>query len=186
MKLQTLAATLACLSILSAPAMALDVSVGASVGGNASTSSGEGSGLTLGLGANLGANVGLGLDDITSPDSTGGSLSANASGAASLTSDDDLSVVISLIQTSQWTSDSLAGLTDVDATAYDVSGWITADNAAALEFVLADNAGEIEDLHAALTANAALDAWLEANNASAEDVIAIGVAADGSLAVFTN
>lgn len=182
MKLQTLAAALACLSILSAPAMALDVSLGASLGGNASASSGEGSGLSLALGA----NVGLGLDDITSPDSTGGSLSANASGAASLTSDDDLSVVISLIQTSQWTSDSLAGLTDVDATAYDVSGWITADNAAALEFVLADNADEIEDLHAALTANAALDAWLEANNASAEDVIAIGVAADGSLAVFTN
>jgi hypothetical protein len=186
MKLQTLATALACLTILSAPAMALDISVGASLGGNASTSSGEGSGLSLGLGADLGANVGLGHDDINSTDNMGSSLSANASAAASLTSDDDLSVVISLIQTSTWTGDSLAGLTDVDAIAYDVSGWINADNAAALEFALTDNAGEIEDLQAALTANAALDAWLEANNASAEDVIAIGVAADGSLAVFTN
>ena len=31
-----------------------------------------------------------------------------------------------------------------------------------------------------------LESWLEANNATAEDVIAIGVTADGSLAVFTN
>ena len=184
MKIQTLAAALACLTILSAPAMALDIGLGASLGGNASASSGEGSGLSLGLGADIGANVSL--DDINSTDSTASSLSANASAAASLTSDDDLSVVISLIQTSQWTSDSLAGLTDVDATAYDVSGWINADNAAALGFALTDNAGEIEDLHTALTANVALDAWLEANNVSTEDVIAIGVAADGSLAVFTN
>jgi hypothetical protein len=182
MKIQTLVAAFACLSILSAPAMALDISLGASVDGTASASSGEGGGLSLGLGA----NVGLGQDGINSTDSIGSSLSANASAAASLTSDDDLSVVISLIQTSTWTGDSLAGLTDVDATAYDVTGWINADNAAALEFALTDNAGEIEDLQAALTANVALDAWLEANNASAEDVIAIGVAADGSLAVFTN
>jgi hypothetical protein len=186
MKIQTLAATFACLSILSVPAMALDISLGASVDSTASASSGEGSGLSVGLGANLGANVGLGQDDINSTDSIGSSLSANASAAASLTSDDDLSVVISLIETSTWTGDSLAGLTDIDATAYDVTGWINADNAAALEFALTDNAGEIEDLQAALTANAALDAWLEANNASAEDVIAIGVAADGSLAGLTN
>jgi hypothetical protein len=186
MKLQTLATILACLGTLSGPAMALDIGVGASLGGNASASSGEGSGLSLGLGADLGANISVGPDAIDSAGNIGSSLSANASAAASLTADDDLSVVISLIHTSTWTEDSLSSLTDVDATAYDVSAWINADNAAALEFALTDNAGEIEDLHAALTANAALDAWLEANNSSAEDVIAIGVAADGSLAVFTN
>ena len=51
MKIQTLAAAFACLTILSAPAMALDISLGASVDSSASTSSGEGSGLSVGLGA---------------------------------------------------------------------------------------------------------------------------------------
>ncbi len=186
MKTQTLATALACLCILSTPVMALDISLGGSLGGNASASSGESGGLSLGLGADVSANVGLGLEDLDATDSTAGSLSANATGAASLTADDDLSVVIALIEASHWTDDSLAGLTDIDATAYDVSGWINADNATAFELALTDNAGEIEDLQVALASNVALDAWLEANNQTAEDVIAVGVAADGSLAVFTN
>lgn len=180
MKTQTLAAALVCLCILSTPSLALDLSVGASLGGD--VSAGEGTGLSLGLGAD--ANVGI--NAVNSTDSTAGGLTANASAAASLTSDDELRVVIGLIETSNWTDLSLSGLTDVNATAYDVSGWINADNAAALDLALTDNAGEIEDLQAAVSGNVALDAWLEANNAEAEDVIAIGVAADGSLAVFTN
>jgi len=179
-KTQTLAAALVCLCILSTPSLALDLSVGASLGGD--VSAGEGTGLSLGLGAD--ANVGI--NAVNSTDSTAGGLTANASAAASLTSDDELRVVIGLIETSNWTDLSLSGLTDVNATAYDVSGWINADNAAALDLALTDNAGEIEDLQAAVSGNVALDAWLEANNAEAEDVIAIGVAADGSLAVFTN
>lgn len=180
MKTQTLAAALVCLCILSTPSLALDLSVGASLGGD--VSAGEGTGLSLGLDAD--ANVGI--NAVNSTDSTAGGLTANASAAASLTSDDELRVVIGLIETSNWTDLSLSGLTDVNATAYDVSGWINADNAAALDLALTDNAGEIEDLQAAVSGNVALDAWLEANNAEAEDVIAIGVAADGSLAVFTN
>lgn len=181
MKTRTLAAALACFSILSIPAMALDISLGASLGGNASATSGQG-GLSLGLGA----EVGLAHYDSNSTDSMASGLSANASTAGSLTSDDDLSVVISLIETSHWTDASFASLTTVDATAYDVRGWINADNATAFELALTDNAGEIDDLQVALATNLALDAWLTANNQSAEDVIAIGVAADGSLAVFTN
>lgn len=60
------------------------------------------------------------------------------------------------------------------------------ENAAAFDLALAGNADEIDDLQVALSSNVALEAWLEANNTSAEEVIAIGVAADGSLAVFTN
>ncbi|MDB5539410.1 MAG: hypothetical protein JWQ89_1137 [Devosia sp.] len=186
MKTKTLAAALACLCILSAPAMALDIGLGASLGGSASGSSGEG-GLSLGLGANagVGGSAGLGLDS-TATDNTAGNLTANASAAASLTSDDELGVVISLIESSNWTDTSLANLTEIDATAYDVSGWIDADNEAAFDLALSGNAGEIEDLQTAVAGNAALDAWLEASNHDASDVIAIGVAADGSLAVFTN
>lgn len=186
MKTQTtIAAALACLCILSAPALALDIGVGISLGGNASSSSGEG-GLSLGVGADVDAAASLGPDDLGSIDSTAGSLSANASAAASLISDDELGVVISLIESSQWTSNSLASLTEIDATAYDVSGWINAENSTAFALALTDNADEIEDLQLALASNVVLDAWLEANNQTAEDVIAIGVAADGSLAVFTN
>lgn len=185
MKTRTLAAALACLSILSIPAMALDISLGTSLGGNASATSGE-SGLSLGLGADIGAEVGLAHRDFRSTDNMANGLSANASAAASLTSDDELSVVISLIESSHWTGASFASLTAVDATAYDVSGWINADNATAFELALSDNAGEIDDLQVALASNLVLDAWLTANNRNAEDVVAIGVAADGSLAVFTN
>ncbi len=185
MKTQTLAAALACLCVLSAPALALDIGVGVSLGGNASASSGEG-GLSLGVATDIDATASLGLDDLSTQDSTAGSLFANASAGASLTSDDELGVVISLIESSHWTETSLASLTDIDATTYDVSGWINAENATALDLALAGNADEIDDLQVALASNVALDAWLEANNTSAEDVIAIGVAADGSLAVFTN
>jgi hypothetical protein len=177
MKTTTLAAALVCLAALSAPAFALDISLGASAG--ASASSGGTGGLSVGLGAS--AEVAAGAED-----STVGALTANASGVASLTADDELSQVIALIEASVWTETSLTGLSDISAIAYDVTGWINADNEAAFELALSSNAGEIEDLQAAVAANASLEGWLEANNATAGDVIAIGVAADGSLAVFTN
>jgi len=185
MKTRTLAAALACLCVLSAPALALDIGVGVSLGGNASASSGEG-GLSLGLATDIAATASVGHDNLSANDSTGISLSANGSAAASLTSDDDLSVVIGLIETSHWSQTSLAGLTEIDGTTYDVGGWINAENATAFDLALTGNADEIDDLQSALSSNAALSAWLDANNMAAEDVIAIGVAADGSLAVFTN
>ena len=64
------------------------------------------------------------------------------------------------------------------------TAWVNAGNAAALDVALDGNAGEIADLQAAVAANATLETWLEASNATAADVIAIGLAADGSLAVF--
>ena len=185
MKTQTLAAALACLCAMSAPALALDVGLGVSLGGSASAATGEG-GLSLGVATDIDATASLGHDDLEAIDSTAGSLAANASATASLTSDDELGAVISLIEASHWTETSLAGLTEIDATTYDVSGWINADNATAFDLALSGNADEIDDLQVALSSNVALNAWLEASNTSADEVIAIGVAADGSLAVFTN
>lgn len=185
MKTQTLAAALACLCVMSAPALALDIGLGVSLGGSTSTSSGEG-GLSLGVATDIDAAASLGHDDLDAIDSTAGSLTANASASASLTSDDELGVVISLIEASHWTETSLASLTQIEGTTYDISGWVNAENTTALDLALSDNADEIDDLRVALASNVALDAWLEANNTSAEDVVAIGVAADGSLAVFTN
>ncbi len=185
MKTRALAAAFACLCMLGAPAMALDVGLGLSVGGNASASSGE-SGLSLGVATGIDATASLGQDHLDATNSTEASLSANGSAAQSLTAGDELGVVIGLIEASHWSETSLANLTEIDGTTYDVGGWINADNAAALELALNSNADEIDALHVALASNVALNAWLEANNTAAEDVIAIGVAADGSLAVFTN
>ncbi len=173
MKTLTLAAAFAGLCILSAPALALDIGLGVSLGGNASATSGEG-------GLSVGVATGVAID------STEAGLSANGSAALSLTSSDELGAVIGLIETSHWSETSLANLTEIDGTTYDVGGWINAENATAFDLALSSNADEINDLQVALASNVALSAWLEANNTAAENVIAVGVAADGSLAVFTN
>jgi hypothetical protein len=187
MKAQTLAAAFACLAAMSAPVLALDIGLGVAVGGGASASTGEGSGLSVGL--NASANAGLGLDGLDSSgaiSTTTAALSANGSGDASLTGNDELTQVIALIDASVWTELSLADASTEGATAYDVAEWLDAGSATSFNLALDANASEIEDLHAAIAANASLESWLEANNATAADVVAIGVAADGSLAVFTN
>jgi hypothetical protein len=180
MRPQTLAAILACLATLPAPAMALDL--GLSLGASAKS---ESRGLSLGLDAGLKLDGSAKLGAMRE-DTTAAGFSANASSAASLTLGDDLTQVAALIEASNWTETSLSGVTAVEATAYDVSAWIDAQNEGAFELVLEDNAGEIATLQTALAANLAFETWLSANGESAEAVIAIGVAADGSLAVFTN
>ncbi len=168
---KTLAAALICLAALSAPAFALDIGIGASASGG------------LSLDVDAGVSVGGSLDLSTS-DSTAAGIAANASGGASLTGSVELDRVIALIDASVWTRTSLSGVAELQATAYDVSAWVNTGNAATLDAALSGKAGEIADLRAAVAANATLEAWLKANNATAADVIAIGVAADGSLAVF--
>ncbi|MBN9362493.1 MULTISPECIES: hypothetical protein [unclassified Devosia] len=185
MKTLTLAAAFAGLCILSAPALALDIGLGVSLGGNASATSGEG-GLSVGVATGVDATASLGQDHLSAIDSTEAGLSANGSAALSLTSSDELGAVIGLIETSHWSETSLSNLTEIDGTTYDVGGWINAENATAFDLALSSNADEINDLQVALASNVALSAWLEANNTAAENVIAVGVAADGSLAVFTN
>lgn len=185
MKTRTLAAAFACLCMLGAPAMALDIGLGVSLGANASATSNQG-GLSLDVGADIDATASPGQDHLSAIDSTQAGLSANGSAALSLTSGDELSAVIGLIETSHWSTGSLANVTEIDGATYDVGGWINAENAAAFDLALDGNADEIADLQAALASNIALSAWLEANNTAADAVIAIGVAADGSLAVFTN
>jgi hypothetical protein len=182
MRLLSLAAILGCLAALPAPAMALDV--GLSLGASTAAKSGDRS-LSLDLGADLALRGSAGLGP-TLESTTSASLSANASSTASLTLGDDLAQVAALIEASDWTETSLAGITSVEATAYDVSAWIDAESAADFALVLEDNADEIGTLQTALAANLAFETWLDANGESADDVIAIGVAADGSLAVFTN
>jgi hypothetical protein len=101
------------------------------------------------------------------------------------TDDDRLDGLLRLIRSSNWSSGSLAGLTDFDANAFDIDAWLESDGSVELEQVLEANAGEIADLQAALEANAAFNAWLETEGTDISAVIALGQTADGEIAIFT-
>jgi hypothetical protein len=193
MSYKSLASVLAVLMALAAgPAVALDL--GVSVGASASTSGNAGNGdsslnVDLGVDAALSAAVDDGDDG---DDTTTGSVSANAAASAtasvsasSTDEDDPLFDVIGLINASAWTSTSFSSLNQVNASVNDVSAWINSENSAALNAALEANAGEITDLQTAIAANAAFSAVLDAEGEDASNVIAVGVTADGSLAVFT-
>lgn len=186
MKIQTLAIAAACLALSTVPGFAVSLNLG----GSASVSAG-GSRLSVDLGADAAASAsGLSLNTGLSS-SAGASTSETGSAAVSiadtLSSDDELTRVIGLIETSSWSASSFANVSGVaSGTTYDISGMVNADNQAALDLALSAKADEIGELRAALAANASMNSWLEAQGTEASEVIALGVAADGSLAVFTN
>lgn len=183
MKLSTLAIAAACFAVSVAPVYA--VSLG--LGGSASVSLGGGS-LSVGASASAeasGLSLGSNLDGGATDSGVDGG--ASKSIAATLSSDDELGQVVRLIERSNWNASAFAGVTGVArGSTYDVAGMVNAENRAALDLALSANADEIGELQAALAANASLNSWLEAQGTEASEVIALGVAADGSLAVFTN
>lgn len=180
MKIQTLAIAAACIALSTVPGFAVSLNLGVS----ASASAG-GSGLSVDLGADAAASAsGLSGSADASTLETG---STAVSIADTLSSDDELTRVIGLIETSRWSASSFANVSGVaSGTTYDISGMVNADNQAALDLALSAGADEIGELRAALAANASMNSWLEAQGTEASEVIALGVAADGSLAVFTN
>lgn len=189
---RSLAAIPAVLFALSAvPAWALDISIGGSAGGGASGSSGD-SGFSAGFDASASASASVDHDSDDDDNSAGGSVSGSgsvsggASASVDLDDDDPLLDVMLLIRGSTWTKVSLSGLGDIDGTAYDVDAWIDSDNSAEFEQTLKAHADDIADLQASIAANAELSAWLDAENTDASAVVAVGVNADGSLAVFTH
>lgn len=190
---KTLAAIPAVLFALSAvPAFALDISVGGSAGGSASGSSGD-SGFSAGFDASASASASAGHSDDDSESSAGASVSGSGSVSGDVSGsvdagggDDPLLDVMLLIKGSNWTEASFSGIGDVDGTTYDVDAWINSDNSAEFNQTLEAHADEIADLQASLAANAELSAWLESENTDASAVVAVGVKADGSLAVFTH
>lgn len=161
---------IAYLSLAAIPAAALDVNVGASG--------------TVGVDA--GASAGVQAQTRASVQAEGNAESeGGASASLHLSTDDELTIVIGLIETSTWSRASFSALGEVSARVYDINAWIDSENEAALESALAANAEEVADLQAAPRANASFEAFLEANNAAASAVVAVGVAVDGSLAIFT-
>ena len=178
MKLIHIAAASAVALILAAgPVQALGLHVGGS--GNAS---GGGNGLSLSLGAS--ADGSLDANGGSSAAATTGSVTASA--LADSSGNDPLATVMGLINTSVWTDASFSGFTDTAATAtYNVDAWLTSDNKAAFTGILTASADKIDKLQAALQANVSLAAALQLDGVDPQNVVAVGVAADGSLAVFT-
>ena len=176
------------LALSTAPALALDVSIGGSAGGSASGSTGD-SGLSAGFGASASASVrtgGSGDDGTTQSASASASGSASGSASLELDQNDPLLDVILLIRSSNWSKTSLSGLGEFKGKIHDIDVWLNSDNSAAFEQTLSAHANDIANLQYAAAANADFSAWLNSKNMSASAVVAVGVSADGSLAVFTH
>ncbi|MHB1110926.1 MAG: hypothetical protein ACYCZU_11520 [Devosia sp.] len=179
------------LALCAVPAAALDLSVGGSAGGNASGSTGD-SGFSAGFDASASASATAdhGSDDDDADGSAsvaaGGSASAGVSGSLGVDDEDPLLDVLLLIRGSNWTKASFSGIGDVEGTTYDIDAWINSENSAAFEQTLAAKADDIANLQSSIAANADFNAWLDAENTDTSAVVAVGVAADGSLAVFTH
>lgn len=187
---RSLAAIPAVLFALSAvPAWALDTSVGGSAGGSASGSSGD-SGFSAGFDASASGSASVDdNDDVTSTDgsvSGSGSVSGGASASVDVDDDDPLQDVVLLIRGSNWTKASFSGFGNIDGSTHDIDAWINSENSVELDQTLEAHADEIADLQASIAANADFSAWLDAENTDASAVVAVGVNADGSLAVFTH
>lgn len=176
------------LALSAVPALALDLSIGGSASGSASGSTDD-SGFSAGLDASASASASVGHNsdggDGNSSVAAGGAASASAAGAASL-GDDPLLDVMILIRSSNWSRTSFSGLGEVDGMTYDIDAWISSENSAEFDQTLEAHAGDIADLQYSIAANAAFSAWLDSENTDASAVVAVGVAADGSLAVFTH
>lgn len=195
MKSLTSLTSIAFLMGLSVPASALDLNLnlggdlGATLGIAGSSDDEESSSgglelglngrLGIGLNANGGANGGGGAVTVNGNADAAARLFANANARARV------EAVINLIVNSNWATGDLAGYVAIDA-AFDVTAWLEAQTTADFNAAVAANWGEINDLHAAIAANAAISAWLQANNIDLQSVVALGMTAEGTLVAFTD
>lgn len=171
------------LALSAVPTLALDISAG----GSASGGTGD-SGLSAGFGTSASASVqaGGGSDDDGAKRSASASGSASGTASIELDRNDPLLDVILLIRGNNWTKSSLSGLTEFKGKTYDADAWLNSENSAAFEQALKAHADDIADLRYSIAANADFTAWLDSENADASAVVAVGLSADGSLAVFVH
>ncbi len=175
------------------PASALDLNLdlggdlGATLGVSSSDDEESSGGLALGLDGGLG--IGLNANGGANGGEGAVTVNGNADAAAQLFADANaqarVEAVINLIVNSNWATGDLAGYAAIDA-AFDVTAWLEAETAANFNAALVANAGEINDLQAAIAANAAMSAWLQANNVDLQSVVALGMTAEGTLVAFTD
>jgi hypothetical protein len=201
----SIAALVAALAVTPSMALDLNVGLGANAGANVSSDD-DSAGAGLGLGVNLNANA----DSDDDGDDTSVSAGANVSGGASVAGDDDLGVdtavtgaigasasddnldinarldaLLQLINDSDYEDTTLSAWVDASSTTViNTDDLFDLDGQAKIDAAVSANVEEQDDLSAAISANANLKAWLDANNIDTDSVIAIDVNADGSVEVY--
>jgi hypothetical protein len=173
------------------PASALDLALGSSAASSGSASAGS-SHSTFGLGADLGADIPAGGSESGDGEHSA-AIDGGARGSmvaallASQSIDVRIATVIRLIEESSWNESSFEGIDSLTGSvAFEIESWLTADNRQAFDAALEATWPGVIDLHAAIAANEMLSVWLAGAGIPIESIVAVGQAANGSLAVFAS
>jgi hypothetical protein len=155
------------------PALAISIDVSASHSG----------GTVSGTPVDLDAILEMTADDISVVAST---FDSAATGSVAADVWGNVALVVDLIESSDWTAHSVAGLAVTQAAAIAVNDAANTDARATLDAALGVYASEIGGLQAALAGNTSLRAWLDAQGIAFDSVIAADITAEGSLTVYTD
>jgi hypothetical protein len=171
-----LAATALLASTSTAALAQAQVDVGVGAGGNAGVEAGNGNG-------NAGGSTAVGIDGNANASANA---NANRGGQADVSTYGD---VISSLRTSTVTPEDIEGLAVDTAVTVVVLSELrgnAAENASALDQALAAQETSIDELRPSLEARAEVQAALEAEGFTTDDVVAVSLQADGSLTVIVD
>jgi hypothetical protein len=169
-----LAATALLASTSTAALAQAQVDVGVGAGGNAGVEAGNG---------NAGGSTAVGVDGNANANANA---NANRGGQADVNSYGD---IISSLRTSTVTPEDIEGLavdTKVTVVVLSELRGNAAENASALDQALAAQETSIDELRPSLEARAEVQAALEAEGFTTDDVVAVSMQADGSLTVIVD
>jgi hypothetical protein len=169
-----LAATALLASTSTAALAQAQVDVGVGAGGNAGVEAGNG---------NAGGSTAVGVDGNANANANA---NANRGGQADVNSYGD---IISSLRTSTVTPEDIEGLavdTKVTVVVLSELRGNAAENASALDQALAAQETSIDELRPSLEARAEVQAALEAEGYTTDDVVAVSLQADGSLTVIVD
>jgi hypothetical protein len=97
-----------------------------------------------------------------------------------------VNAIIALIANTQWQGNEFNGNVAFDgAHAYGVAAWLSAETEARFRSAVQQSWSQIQNLQAAIAANANLSAWLQAQGFSVSSVVAMGVDAQGRIVAYT-
>ena len=146
-------------------------------------------GLNIGLEANVGVGIGGGEGGAAGGAQVGAGGQAGVylgGNNAAFNADAYVNAIIALIANTQWQGNEFNGGVTIDgAQAYSVAAWLTAETEALFQSAVQQSWSQIQNLQAAIAANANLSAWLQAQGHSVSSVVAMGVDAEGRLVAYT-
>jgi hypothetical protein len=150
-------------------------------------------GLNIGVGANVGVGIGIGGGGGEGGAAGGAQLGVGGQagafmggGNAAFDANAYVNAIIALIANTAWQGNEFNGNFAIDgAQAYSVAAWLTAETEARFRSTVQQSWSQIQNLQAAIAANANLSAWLQAQGHSVSSVVAVGVDAEGRLVAYT-